>query len=141
MERGWETVRVSGSSEFTRQAWIATTAHGLKAIGHQRPAIGKQRRKSVRASNSAAALDAPSRQHPNPVKKQGGIVEHADSVGERVRRSSAIRERQLVAAFDKALGDGKVPAQLARPNARADGRQKGLGVRGRATDSMFASTT
>ena len=114
LERGWETVRVSGSSEFTRQAWIAATAHGLKAIGHS-PTPGDWQaaeKERARLELSRSLRDGPSQQKVAPVKAQGGTVEHADPAGERVRRSSAIRERQLVAAFDKALLDGKVPANL-----------------------------
>ena len=114
LERGWETVRVSGSSEFTRQAWIAATAHGLKAIGHT-PTLGDRQaaeKERARLELSRSLRDAPSRQNAGPVKVQGGTVEHAETAGERVRRSSAIRERQLIAAFDKALRDGKVPANL-----------------------------
>jgi hypothetical protein len=135
LERGWETVRVSGSSEFTRQAWIAATAHGLKAIGHtptpgDRHAAEKER---ARLELSRSLRDAPSRQNADPVKVQGGTVGHADPAGERVRRSSAIRERQLVAAFDKALRDGKVPASLRdqmRERMAAEGaRRAGQGER------------
>ena len=135
LERGWETVRVSGSGEFTRQAWIAATAHGLKAIGHaptpgDRQAAEKER---VRLELIRSLRDAPSRQNADQVKAQGGTVEHADPAGERVRRSSAIRERQLIAAFDKALRDGKVPASLRdqmRERMAAEGaRRAGQGER------------
>lgn len=34
-ERGWSTVRVSGSAEFKRQSWIAAEARGIKAIGYE----------------------------------------------------------------------------------------------------------
>lgn len=34
-ERGWSTVRVKGSAEFKRQAWIAAEARGIKAIGYE----------------------------------------------------------------------------------------------------------
>lgn len=34
-ERGWATVRVTGSAEFKRQAWIAAEARGIKAIGYE----------------------------------------------------------------------------------------------------------
>ena len=124
LERGWETVRVSGSSEFTRQAWIAATAHGLKAVGHtptpgDRQAAEKER---ARLDLSRSLRDAPSQQNPAP-----------DPAGERVRRSSAIRERQLVAAFDKALRDGKVPISLRdqmRERMAAEGaRRVGQGER------------
>jgi phage/plasmid primase-like uncharacterized protein len=33
-ERGWTTVRVGGAPEFQRQAWIAATARGIKAVGY-----------------------------------------------------------------------------------------------------------
>lgn len=135
LERGWETVRVSGSSEFTRQAWIAATAHGLKAIGHtptpgDRQASEKER---ARLELSRSPRDAPSRQNADPVKVQGGTIEHADPAGEPVRRSSAIRERQLAAALDKALRDGNVPANLrdqVRERMAAEGaRRAGQGER------------
>lgn len=135
LERGWETVRLSGSSEFTRQVWIAATAHGIKAIGHtptpgDRQAAEKER---ARLELSRSLRDAPSRQKADPVKVQGGTVEHADPAGERVRRSSAIRERQLAAAFDKALRDGKVPVNLRdqmRERMAAEGaRRAGQGER------------
>lgn len=34
-ERGWTEVRVKGSEEFQRQAWIAATARGIKAVGYE----------------------------------------------------------------------------------------------------------
>lgn len=34
-ERGWTHVRVNGSIEFQRQAWIAATARGIKAVGYE----------------------------------------------------------------------------------------------------------
>lgn len=34
-ERGWAAVRVSGSAEFMRQAWIAAEARGIKAVGYE----------------------------------------------------------------------------------------------------------
>lgn len=135
LERGWETVRVSGSSEFMRQVWIAATAHGLKAIGHtpspgDRQAAQKER---ARLELSRSLHDAPRQEKAAPVKAHGGTVEHADPAGERVRRSSAIRERQLLAAFDKALREGKVPANLRdqmRERVAAEGaRRAGHGER------------
>lgn len=136
LERGWETVQVSGSSEFTRQAWVAATAHGLKAIGHTPTPGDRQAAKKERArlELSRSLRDAPrSQQKADPGKVQGGTVEHADPAGERVRRSSAIREQQLVAAFDKALRDGKVPANLRdqlRERMAAEGaRRSGQGER------------
>nr|MDQ2733583.1 toprim domain-containing protein [Pseudomonadota bacterium] len=34
-ERGWEALRIKGSEEFKRQAWIAASARGIKAIGYE----------------------------------------------------------------------------------------------------------
>jgi hypothetical protein len=135
LERGWETVRVSGSSEFKRQAWIAATAHGIKAIGHA-PTPGDRQtaeKERARVELSRGLRDAPGRQLAESTKAQGGTVAHADPVGGRVGRSSAIRDRQLAAAFDKALRDGKVPANLRdqmRERMAAEGaRRAGQGER------------
>ena len=47
-ERGWEAIRLKGSEEFQRQAWIAATARGIKAIGYEptqgdRAAVNEER--------------------------------------------------------------------------------------------------
>lgn len=34
-ERGWESIKLTGTAEFKRQAWIAAEARGIKAVGHQ----------------------------------------------------------------------------------------------------------
>jgi hypothetical protein len=51
-ERGWTHVRVNGSVEFQRQAWIAATARGIKAVGYE-PTDGDR----VAASEERARLD------------------------------------------------------------------------------------
>jgi len=109
-ERGWETVRLSGSSEFVRQGWIAATAQGLKAVGHtvtagDREAAAKER---ARLQVSQAAV-AP--------QKPGETIQRVQSANvERVsgdRDAAEIRgQRQLAAAIEKALVDGRVSPEL-----------------------------
>ena len=109
-ERGWETVRLNGSSEFVRQGWIAATAQGLKAIGHtattgDREAAAKER------ARLQVNQDAPAPQRP------GQAIQRVQSV--HVERMSGDRnaaerggQRQLAAAIEKALVEGKVSPEL-----------------------------
>jgi hypothetical protein len=109
-ERGWETMRLNGSSEFVRQGWIAATAQGLKAIGHtattgDREAAAKER------ARLQVNQDAPAPQRP------GQAIQRVQSV--HVERMSGDRnaaerggQRQLAAAIEKALVEGKVSPEL-----------------------------
>ena len=82
---------------------------------------------------SRSLRDPPSQQNARPAKVRCGRVEHADPAGEHVRRTPAIRERQLVTAFDKALRDGKVSAglrdQMGERTAAEGARRAGQGER------------
>ena len=109
-ERGWETVRLNGSPEFVRQGWIAATAQGLKAVGHtvtagDREAAAKER---VRLQINQ---DAPTSQRPGEaiVRVQSAHIERVSGD----RTSAALSgQRQLAAAIEKALADGKVSPEL-----------------------------
>lgn len=101
MERGWETIRVSGSSEFQRQAWIAATARGLKAVGYEptpgdREAAGRERERLALDRSGAGARSTAK----PPQQSQARAV------------PAAARERQVMAALDKAMRESKVPANL-----------------------------
>ena len=109
-ERGWETVRLTGSPEFVRQGWIAATAQGLKAIGHtatvgDREAATKERAR-LQVNQDATALQ-------RPVE---GIQRVQSDHVERVsgdRTTAALgAQRQLAAAIEKALAEGKVAPEL-----------------------------
>ena len=70
-ERGWEAIRVKGSEEFQRQAWIAATARGIKAVGYEptqgdRAAVDEERarlnRDGIKSLPQAMQTRAPARQ-------------------------------------------------------------------------------
>jgi hypothetical protein len=109
-ERGWETVRLNGSSEFVRQGWIAATAQGLKAVGHT-ATVGDREAASKERARLQDGRDGPAPQRP------GEAVGRVQS--EHVERASGNRnatelggQRQLAAAIEKALVDGRVSPEL-----------------------------
>ena len=65
-ERGWETLRVKGSEEFMRQAWIAANARGIKAVGYD-PTAGDR---AAAAEERARLGREPSQ---SPVQRGGAI--------------------------------------------------------------------
>ena len=109
-ERGWETVRLTGSPEFVRQGWIAATAQGLKAVGHTVTA-GDREAAAKEQARLHVGHDGPAPQRPGEAV---GRVQSADA--ERVvgnRKAAELGEqRQLAAAIEKALVDGKVSPEL-----------------------------
>jgi hypothetical protein len=109
-ERGWETVRLKGSPEFARQAWIAATAQGLRAVGHaptdvDREAAVKERARLQVGPDAAApqrSAEATQRVQPTHVERVKGDRSAAPVGG----------QRQLAAAIEKALHEGKVSPEL-----------------------------
>jgi hypothetical protein len=109
-ERGWETLRLNGSPEFLRQGWIAATAQGLKPVGHtattgDREAAAKER---IRLQ---VTQDAPTAQRPSEaiVRVQSAHTERV--IGDKTAAALS-GQRQLAAAIEKALVDGKVSPEL-----------------------------
>lgn len=109
-ERGWETVRLTGSPEFVRQGWIAATAQGLKAIGHtatvgDREAATKERAR-LQVNQAATALE-------RPVEGiQRVQSDHVELVSGNRTTAALGAQRQLAAAIEKALAEGKVAPEL-----------------------------
>ena len=109
-ERGWETVRLNGSPEFVRQGWIAATAQGLKPVGHtatvgDREAAAKERAR-LQVSQDGTA----------PQRPREAIRRVQSDQAERVSgdRKAAVLggQRQLAAAIEKAIADGRVSPEL-----------------------------
>ena len=116
VERGWETVRLNGSSEFVRQGWIAATAQGLNAAGHT-ATVGDRESAAKERARLQVSMDVPAPQ------RQGEAIQRAQS--DHVERFGGARtmaalgaDRQLAAAIEKALADGKVSPEL-RSQVRA----------------------
>lgn len=109
-ERGWETVRLTGSPEFVRRGWIAATALGLKAVGHtvtagDREAAAKER------TRLQVGHDGPAPQRPGEAvgQVQSDYAERASGAKKAAELGG---QRQLAAAIEKALVDGKVSPEL-----------------------------
>jgi hypothetical protein len=109
-ERGWETVRLVGSAEFVRQGWIAATAQGLKAVGHTVTAGDREA-----ASKERARLQG-GHDGPAPPRLGEGIrrvqSDHVERMGSDRKAAALGGQRQLAAAIEKALVDGKVSPEL-----------------------------
>ncbi len=101
-ERGWETVRLVGSPEFVRQGWIAATAQGLKAVGH-----------TVTPGDREAAAKERVRLQVGPGEAVGRVQSvYAERASGDRKAAELGGQRQLAAAIEKALVDGKVSPEL-----------------------------
>jgi Large polyvalent protein-associated domain 7 len=109
-ERGWETVRLTGSPEFVRQGWIAATAQGLKAVGHT-ATVGDREAASKERTRLQVGRDGPA---PQRLGEAVGRVqsEHVERVSGDRKASELGGQRQLAAAIEKALVDGRVSPEL-----------------------------
>jgi len=109
-ERGWETIRLNGSREFVRHGWIAATAQGLKPVGHT-ATTGDREAAAKESLRLQVTQDAPTSQRPVEA-----IVQVQSTHTERVtgdRTAAALSgQRQLSAAIEKAIADGKVSPEL-----------------------------
>ena len=112
-ERGWETVSLKGSPEFVRQGWIAANAQGLKAVGHtptpgDREAVAKERTRL----EVGRAAEGTQRQGETIIRVQAERVEQ-NEISKVGRSASGLSgQRQLAAAIEKALLDGKVSPEI-----------------------------
>lgn len=110
VERGWQTVRLSGSPEFARQGWIAATAQGLTPIGHT-PTVEDQEAATKERGRLHTGQDVPAQNRQ--------VDSHHAAQSRQVENVAADRspgetdgQRQLGAAIEKALADGKVSPDL-----------------------------
>ena len=109
-ERGWETVRLIGSPEFVRQGWIAATAQGLKAVGHTATPGDREAATKERA-RLQVGHDGPAPQRPG--ETVGRVQsDYAERVSGDRKAAELSGQRQLAAAIEKALVDGKVSPEL-----------------------------
>jgi len=109
-ERGWETVRLIGSPEFVRQGWIAATAQGLKPVGHT-ATVGDREAAAKERARLQASQDAPAPQRPGE-SFQRVQSEHVERVSDNRKATELGGQRQLAAAIEKALVDGRVSPEL-----------------------------
>ena len=115
-ERGWETVRLNGSSEFVRQGWIAATAQRLKAVGHT-ATVGDREAAAKERARLQVNQDAPAPQRHGEALQQVQSG-HAERVGGDRTMTALGGQGQLATVIEKALTDGKVSPEL-RSQVRA----------------------
>ena len=109
-ERGWETVSLKGSPEFVRQGWIAANAQGLKAVGHT-PTTGDREAVIKERARLQVGQDASAPQKPGEAMQRVQSA-HLERVGSDRNVAEIGGQRQLAAAIEKALVDGKVSPEL-----------------------------
>ena len=108
-ERGWVTVALKGSPEFVRQGWIAANARGLDAVGHaptpgDREAVAKEQARL----EVGRVAEGTHRQTEAITRVQAERVERSETNKGDRSASGLSGQRQLAAAIEKALLDGKV---------------------------------
>ena len=69
--RGWDTVRVKGTADFQREAWVQAQVRGMKAEGYKPTATDQQ--EAARRTAAVAPVQAPTVQAP-PVKAAESTV-------------------------------------------------------------------
>ncbi len=69
--RGWDTVRVKGTADFQREAWVQAQVRGMKAEGYRPTATDQQ--ELARRKAAVAPIQAPSVQAPT-VKAAGSTA-------------------------------------------------------------------
>lgn len=124
-ERGWKTVRLNGSSEFVRQGWIAATAQGLRVVGHA-ATIGDREAAAKELARLQVRQDGPVKQRPGEAVARVQL-DHVEQVRGNARAAQLDGHRQLAAAIEKALADGKVSPELrgqVRAMMRAEGAKR-----------------
>ncbi|MDQ2734480.1 MAG: hypothetical protein M3Y55_05710, partial [Pseudomonadota bacterium] len=105
-ERDWETIRIKGSEEFQRQAWIAATARGIKAVGYEptqgdRAAVNEERARL----NRDEVKNPTQTMQPRPTQRPGTWSDH---VPERPTAEPSVARRSPEAASPQ-----QSPAQAA----------------------------
>lgn len=108
-ELGWNTLHLSGTPEFKREAWIAAAARAMQTSGYvathgdRLAARGEADRLSDRSRENEGRSTQPQRQTPD----------HQPALGPQDRApNETARDKQLHALITKALRDAKVPQEL-----------------------------
>jgi hypothetical protein len=124
-ERGWTTIRVNGSEEFKRQAWIQAEARGINALGYEptqgdRVAAGEQRATleqvrgagMQRAAGGNVTHDTSVRSTPQesiaPIDRSGPEP-RSDSTPEAGKVASPFAQGAVFRAFEAAMDAKRIP--------------------------------
>ena len=109
-ERDWKAIRIRGSEEFQRQAWIAATARGIKAVGYEptpgdRAAVGEERARLSREEVKSPTQTLQPRSATRPSMRRDQAPERPAAEPSLVRRSqeSASPQKPPAQAADKPI--------------------------------------
>lgn len=97
-ERGWERVRVNGTEEFKRQAWIAAEARGIKAVGYE-PTKGDR----AAATAERTRLENEQRSRATPAARRDADTKRADAERPAPAQSQGLATPAVLRAFDLAM--------------------------------------
>lgn len=109
-ERGWDTVKLDGSPEFVRQAWIAASAQGLTAVGHT-PTPGDKEAAVKERTRLDVGRSAEAPQRPAEASIRAQVVQD-ERINEGRGPAAISGPRQLAAAIERALVEGKVSPEI-----------------------------
>ena len=126
-ERGWEAIRIKGSEEFQRQAWIAATARGMKAVGYE-PTQGDR----------AAVNEERARLHRDEVKSLPPTIQTRSPARPDVRRDQ-IPERPVAASEPPIPARALDSASPKKPPAQAADKPIAAPLRSFLTDRGVAA--
>jgi hypothetical protein len=126
-ERGWSRVRVNGTEEFKRQAWIAAEARDMKAVGYE-PTKGDQeaaRAERARLEAEQAARAKPADREPTAKRTDAEQVSRPapDAAQAGKRDSRASDEARSAAKEDRKTADYQ--AWASQPGALDRARNRG----------------
>ena len=131
-ERGWDTVRVEGSEEFKRLAWVAAAARNIKAVGYEptRGDIDTSLRERGRLHKEAATRirDLSSDLHPSTAPRDfarelADQVSKAAAVNRHPNEMHTVRAiQQRAEMFEKARTSTTVDPAVVRQLVDVDAR-------------------
>lgn len=111
-ERGWGAVRIDGSEEFKRQAWIAANARRITSVGYE-----PTRSDRAAAREEQARLEKERSVQPSLSETRAGGSIIRDGAPSRSAVRDEARNAPVMLAFERAL-DAKGVPQSQRDSAR-----------------------
>ncbi len=134
--RGWDTVRLKGTADFQREAWVQAQVRGMKAEGYKPTATDQQelarRKAAVAPVQAPVAVAVPVQASAPKVAPIAAAESTAQAAAPKPRRATAARRPDAGEAPDKA----KVPP--AQRSKAVWGAVEAAGQQARAGDPAAA---
>lgn len=123
--QGWSAVKLKGTEDFRREAWIEATARGIQATGHK-PTVPEQQEAARRASqyglnpaSNEVQKEPQQSQQPAPVAAQQAAVQKNASGPSKSAKESGDR---LALREGMTAAEHRAVTRAARSELSADGR-------------------